>query len=174
MSSKVKLHVMRNRVPFVHFGSSARQFYQASLKVSIYFYSSCHFLLKAVLWTLQSLSSSHIILLYSELPQVSFFMSTNAKRLIQLFLSHTYLFFVHMRCLHSLILAILSTSPTDVLPCHHSQLDHIVLLLYFLSIGVEFQSTGMVHNWWTDFKDMPLLLLHIVRAQHWHDPLVFW
>lgn len=146
MSSKVKLRTMRNRVSFVHFASSSRQFYQASLQVRFYYYSSCHFLLKAILRTLQSVSSSHVILLYSELPQVPFFISTNAKGLIQLFFSHTYLFFVHTRCLHSLILAILPTSPADVLPCHHSQLGHIVLLLSFLYIGMEFQSTGMVHN----------------------------
>lgn len=145
MSSKVKLHIMRNRDSFVHFGSSHRQFYKASLKVSIYYYSSCHFLLKSVL-QVQSVSSSHIILLYSELPQAPFCISTNANRLIYLFFSHTNLFFVHMRCLHSLILAILPTSPADVLPCHHSQLGHTVLLLYFLSVGMEFQSTGMVHN----------------------------
>lgn len=101
MSSKVKLHVMRNRVSFVHFRSLARQFYQAPLKVSIYYYSSCHFLLKAVLWTLQSASSSHIILLYSELPQAPFYISTHAKILIQLFYSHTYLFLsTRDACIH--------------------------------------------------------------------------
>lgn len=106
MSSKVKLHVMRNRVPFVHFGSSARQFYQASLKVSIYFYSSCHFLLKAVLWTLQSLSSSHINTPVFRTSSSFFFYKYQCKK-INSALSFSYLFIF---CPHEM--------PAFINPCH--------------------------------------------------------